>query len=290
MVTLALAYDIDAIADRAKLHPAGLAEAAAAQQLPLHVDHRVPGPQGQPEGHQGLGRPGEGRACASSRRTPRPPAARAGTTWPPGAMRCEQPGDNEAKAREFVAELFKNVPVLDSGARGSTDHVRAARHRRRAGGLGERGACWRVKELGPDKFEIVVPSLQHPGRAAGGRGGQDGRQARNTRRSAQAYLEFLYSPEGQEIAAKHYYRPRPTRPWPQSTRSSFPKLKLFTIDEVFGGWAQGADRALRRRRRVRPDLHSRTVTELMRAAAGDGARIAAFSRFSATPAYCPASA
>ena len=158
VVTLALAYDIDEIAEKAGLLPGQLADAAAQQQLALHLDHRVPGAQGQPEGHQGLGRPGQAGRLGDHARTRRPRAARAGTTWRPGPGRLRQPGGNEAKAKDFVAKLFKNVPVLDAGARGSTTTFVQR-------GIGDVLIAWEneallaIKELGPGKFEIVAPSV-----------------------------------------------------------------------------------------------------------------------------------
>ena len=118
VVTLALAYDIDAIADRGLL-AAGLAEAAAAERLALHLDDRVPGPQGQPEEHQGLGRSreagrqGDHAESEDLRRRALELPRRLG-------LRAEEVPASEAKAKEFVTAIYANVPVLDTGARGST--------------------------------------------------------------------------------------------------------------------------------------------------------------------------
>ena len=142
-------------------------------------------------------------------------------------------GKNEAKAKEFVTALYKNVPVLDSGARGSTTTFVER-------GIGDVFISWEneaflaVRELGPEKFEIVVPSvsiLAEPpvtivDRVVDKRG---------TRAIAQAYLDYLYNPEGQEIAAKHYYRPRLSEV-AKKYAGKFAQVKLFTIDDVFGGW------------------------------------------------------
>jgi sulfate/thiosulfate-binding protein len=142
---------------------------------------------------------------------------------------------SEAKAKEFVNALYKNVPVLDSGARGSTTTFVER-------GIGDIFISWEneaflaVNELGKDKFEIIVPSvsiLAEPpvtvvDKVAARRG---------TRAIAQAYLEYLYTPEGQEISAKHYYRPR-LATVAKKYAGNFPKVKLFTIDEMFGGWSK----------------------------------------------------
>jgi sulfate/thiosulfate-binding protein len=145
-------------------------------------------------------------------------------------------GQEEAKARDFVMKLYKNVPVLGSGARDSTISFTQRE-------LGDVLLAWEneaflsVKELGPDKFDIVVPSvsiLAEPpvtvvDRVAGAHGAFD---------AAQAYLQYLYSPEGQRIVAKHYYRPFLKQYADAEDLKRFPELKLFTVDEVFGGWAQ----------------------------------------------------
>lgn len=140
----------------------------------------------------------------------------------------------QEKAREFVSALFKRVPVLDSGARGATNTF-AQR------GLGDVLLAWEneaflaVKELGPDKFEIVVPSLsilaEPPVSIV-----DHWVDARGTREAAEAYLEYLYSPEGQRIIAKHYYRPIHLEHAAPDDAARFPKLELVTIDRVFGGW------------------------------------------------------
>jgi len=142
---------------------------------------------------------------------------------------------NDAKAKEFVSALYKNVPVLDSGARGSTTTFVER-------GIGDVLISWEneaflaINELGKDKFEIVVPSvsiLAEPPVAVVDKVVD----RRGTRAIAQAYLEYLYTPEGQEISAKHYYRPR-LAAVAKKYAASFPNAKLFTIDEVFGGWSK----------------------------------------------------
>jgi sulfate transport system substrate-binding protein len=143
-------------------------------------------------------------------------------------------GDN-AKIRDFVKALYKNVPVLDTGARGSTTTF-AQR------GIGDVLLAWEneaflaIKELGPDKFEIVVPSLSTLAEPAVAL--VDGNvDKKGTRKIAQEYLEYLYSKEGQTIAAKNYYRPSNPDLVDGETLKQFPKVKLISIDDpLFGGW------------------------------------------------------
>lgn len=142
---------------------------------------------------------------------------------------------SEDKARAFVAELFKHVPVLDSGARGATTTF----VQREIGDVEiawENEAFLALKEFGQDKFQIVVPSvsiLAEPTVAW-----VDANTERHgTTALAKAYLEYLYSDEGQEIAGRNFYRPTNPR-IALKYEASFPKLKLFTIDEVFGGWTK----------------------------------------------------
>lgn len=142
-------------------------------------------------------------------------------------------GGNEAKARAYVAELFKHVPVLDSGARGATLTFTQR-------GLGDVLLAWEneavlaVKEMGPDKFDIVTPSisiLAEPPVAVVDKVVDK----KGTRKQAEAYLKFLYTPEGQTIAAQNYYRPRDPK-IAAKYASQFPKVKLFTLKDVFGDW------------------------------------------------------
>jgi sulfate transport system substrate-binding protein len=142
-------------------------------------------------------------------------------------------GNSPAKAKEFVGKLYANVPVLDSGARGSTTTFVER-------GIGDVLISWEneaflaVKELGPDKFDIVVPSLsilaEPPVTVVDRNADKHG-----TRKVAQAYLEYLYSPEGQEIAAKNYYRPTDPAVAARYAKQ-FPKVELISIDKAFGGW------------------------------------------------------
>jgi sulfate transport system substrate-binding protein len=142
---------------------------------------------------------------------------------------------DQAKAQEFVGKLFGNVPVLDSGARGST-----VTFSERA--IGDVLITWEneaylvKKEFGDDKFDVVFPSqsiLAEPPVAVVDKNVDK----HGTRAVAQAYLEYLYTPEGQEIAAKNFYRPTDPKV-AKKYEKRFPKLKLITIDKVFGGWTK----------------------------------------------------
>lgn len=144
-------------------------------------------------------------------------------------------GSDQNKAKEFVQQLFKNVPVLDSGARGATTTF-AER------GIGDVLIAWENeaflanKEFGEGKFDIVVPSisiLAEPPVAVV----DSNVDKKGTRKVAEAYIQYLYSDEGQEIAAKNFYRPR-NEAVAKKYENQFPKINLFTIDDVFGGWAK----------------------------------------------------
>lgn len=142
----------------------------------------------------------------------------------------------QAKAREFVAAVFAHVPVLDSGARGATMTF----VQRKLGDVlvaWENEALLALEEMGFEGLEIVVPSvsiLAEPTVAVV----DDVVDRRGTRRIAEAYLQYLYSPQGQALAALHHYRPRLPEVVPDQLLAKFPKLELFTVDEVFGGWAR----------------------------------------------------
>jgi len=147
----------------------------------------------------------------------------------------KQPGGNDAKARDFVQRIYRNVKVLDSGARGATTTFVER-------GIGDVLIAWEneaylaVKELGPNKFEIVTPSisiLAEPTVSVVDKTVDK----RGTRKQAEAYLSYLYSPEGQEIAARNYYRPRDKKVAAKYAKQ-FAPVKLFTIDKVFGGWTK----------------------------------------------------
>jgi sulfate transport system substrate-binding protein len=145
----------------------------------------------------------------------------------------KQPGGNADSAKAFVKRIYSNTKVLDSGARGSLTSFTER-------GIGDVLISWEneaylaTKELGPDKFEIVTPSLSilaEPPVAVVDKNVDK----KGTRKVATAYLEYLYSPEGQDIAGKHYYRPRDAKA-AATYAKQFAPVKLFTIDELFGGW------------------------------------------------------
>lgn len=144
-------------------------------------------------------------------------------------------GNKYGRGVEFYSALYKNVEVLDSGARGSTNTFVER-------GIGDVLIAWEneallaANELGKDKFEIVTPSesiLAEPTVSVVDKVVEK----KGTKEVAEAYLKYLYSPEGQEIAAKNYYRPRDAEV-AKKYENAFPKLKLFTIDEEFGGWTK----------------------------------------------------
>jgi sulfate transport system substrate-binding protein len=144
--------------------------------------------------------------------------------------------NGEAKAREFVAALYKNVPVLDSGARGSTTTF----VQRKIGDVllaWENEALLAIKELGPDEVEMVVPSVsilaEPPVTVL-----DQNAEAHEAKEVAQAYLDYLYSPVGQKLAAKYYYRPSKPEDVGAKVMKQFPQLELFGVNEVFGSWKE----------------------------------------------------
>jgi sulfate/thiosulfate transport system substrate-binding protein len=232
IVTLALAYDIDAISQNAGLLPADWQKRLPQNSTPYTSTIVFLVRKGNPKhikDWDDLVKPG------ISVITPNPKTS-GGARWnylAAWAYALKQPGGSEQTAQDFVKRLYKNVPVLDSGARGSTTTF----VQREIGDVlvaWENEAFLSIKELGPEKAEIVVPSqsiLAEPPVAIVDKVVDK----KGTRAVAQAYLEYLYTPEGQEIAAKNYYRPR-LESVAKKYASTFPNIKLVTIDEVFGGW------------------------------------------------------
>ena len=231
VVTLALAYDIDALADR-KLIPQDWQKRLAQNSAPYTSTIVFLVRKGNPKGIKDwddLVKPGVSVV------TPNPKTS-GGARWnylAAWGYALKKPGGNEASAKAFVGKLYKNVAVLDSGARGATTTFTER-------GIGDVFISWEneaflaVKELGPQKFELVVPSVsilaEPPVTVVDKVADKHG-----THKIAQAYLEYLYTEEGQEIAAKNYYRPRLQKVADKYAKS-FPKVNLFTIDDVFGGW------------------------------------------------------
>jgi sulfate/thiosulfate-binding protein len=232
IVTLALAYDIDAISQNAGLLPADWQKRLPQNSTPYTSTIVFLVRKGNPKkikDWDDLVKPGISVITPS-------PKTSGGARWnylAAWAYALKQPGGNDAKAQDFVKRLYKNVPVLDSGARGATTTFA----QREIGDVliaWENEAFLSIKELGADKVEMVVPSmsiLAEPPVAIVDKVVDK----KGTRTVAQAYLEYLYTPEGQEIVARNYYRPR-LDSVAKKYASSFPKIKLVTIDEVFGGW------------------------------------------------------
>ena len=232
VVTLALAYDIDQIAEKAGLLPANWQSRLPDNSSPYTSTIVLLVRKGNPKKIKDWGdlaRPGV------SVITPNPKTS-GGARWnylAAWAWALRQPGGSEATARDFVTKLYKNVPVLDAGARGATTTFVER-------GIGDVLIAWEneallaIKELGPGKFEVVAPSLsilaEPPVAVVDKVAGKHG-----TKAVAQVYLEYLYTDAGQEIVAKHFYRPR-NAAVAAKCASQFPKLSLVTVDEVFGGW------------------------------------------------------
>ena len=232
VVTLALAYDIDALHEFGKLIPADWQTRLPSNSSPYTSTIVFLVRKGNPKGIKDW--PDLAKA-GTSVITPNPKTS-GGARWnylAAWAYALAQPGGDDAKAQEFVSQIYKNVAVLDSGARGSTTTFVER-------GIGDVFISWEneaflaLKELGPEKFEIVVPSLsilaEPPVTVV-----DKVVDRRGTRKQAEAYLQYLYSPEGQDIAGKNFYRPRDPDV-AKKYASQFVDVKLITIDDVFGGW------------------------------------------------------
>jgi sulfate transport system substrate-binding protein len=234
VVTLALAYDVDALHDVGQLIPtawqARLPHNSAPYTSTIVFLVRKGNPK-QIRDWDDLARPG------ISVITPNPKTS-GGARWnylAAWGYALRRPGGDQAKARDLVARIYRNVPVLDSGARGSTTTFVQR-------GIGdvligwENEALLAREKLGADTFEVVTPSLTilaEPPVSVVDRVVD----RRGTRTVAEAYVQFLYTPEGQDIAARHYYRPR-LEAIALKYRAQFPHVRTFTIDEVFGGWSK----------------------------------------------------
>ena len=232
VVTLALAYDVDALAEHGNLIPKDWQRRLPHNSAPYTSTIVFLVRKGNPKAVRDwddLVQPG------ISVITPNPKTS-GGARWnylAAWGYALKKFGNDEAKAKDFVSRLYANVPVLDSGARGSTITFTER-------GIGDVFISWEneaylaLKEFGPEKFEIVVPSVsilaEPPVTVV-----DKVVDKRGTRKVAEAYLQYLYSDEGQDIAGRNYYRPRDGKAVAKYAKT-FSKVNLFTIDEVFGGW------------------------------------------------------
>lgn len=232
VVTLALAYDIDAIAQKGKLIPADWQKRLPHNSSPYTSTIVFVVRRGNPKrihDWDDLVKPGV------SVITPNPKTS-GGARWnylAAWGYALKKFGNDEGKAHDFVARLIKNVPILDTGARGATTTFVQR-------GIGDVLVTWEneallsLKESGRNAFEIIRPSLSilaEPPVTWVDRSVKK----HGTEEVAKAYLEYLYTPEGQEIAARNFYRPR-LESVAQKYAATFPRMNLFTIDEMFGGW------------------------------------------------------
>ena len=238
VVTLAVAYDVNQLHDKAQLIPENWQSRLEQNSSPyvstIVFVVRAGNPQKIKDWND-LARDGVKVI------TPNPKTS-GGARWnylAAWGYALKQPGGDEAKAQAFVEKIYKNVPVLDSGARGSTTTFVER-------GIGDVLVTWEneallsVKELGHGKLEIVVPSVsiltEPPVTVV-----DKVVDKHHTRAIAEAYLKELYSAEGQEIAAKNFYRPR-NADVAAKYKDQFPAITLFTVDELFGGWAKAQPR------------------------------------------------
>lgn len=232
VVTLALAYDIDAIVKNGGLIKADWQKRLPDNSSPYTSTIVFLVKKGNPKGikdWEDLARPGV------SVITPNPKTS-GGARWnylAAWGYALKKWNNDQSKAKDFVSKIYKNVPVLDTGARGSTITFIER-------GIGDVLIAWEneallsARELGKGQFEVVIPSvsiLAEPPVAVVDKNVD----LRGTRAVAEAYVQYLYTDEGQKIAAKHYYRPRKESA-ATAAGVQFPKMNLFTIDQLFGGW------------------------------------------------------
>ena len=234
VATLALAADIDALANNGNLVPANWQTRLKNNSTPYTSTIILLVRKGNPKNIKDwsdLIKPGVGVIVSN-------PKTSGGARWAYLAAygdALKHNNNDQAKAKEYIAKVYANVPVLDSGARGAT--VTFAER-----GIGDVLLAWEseadlvFKEFGRDKFEIVIPKqsilAEPPVTVVDKVVDKHG-----TRTVAEAYLEYLYSPEGQEIAARNFYRPRDAKVAAKYAKQ-FPKISLFTIDDTFGGWTK----------------------------------------------------
>ena len=234
VVTLALAYDIDSISRQAKLLPDDWQTRLPDNSTPYTSTIVFLVRKGNPKGIKDWNdvvKSGVTVVVAN-------PKTSGGARWAylaAYAYALETYGHDDAKARDFITKLYKNVPVLDSGARGST--VTFAQR-----GIGDVLLAWEneahlaLKEFGDDKFEIVTPPMSILAEPPVSVVDKNARR-HHTTDVANEYLKYLYSDEGQEIAAKNFYRPR-NAAIAEKYAANFTKLKLVTLEQEFGGWAR----------------------------------------------------
>lgn len=232
VVTLALAYDIDQIAEKGGSLPKDWQSRLPNNSSPYTSTIVLLVRKGNPKGIKDWG---DLAKPSVSVITPNPKTS-GGARWnylAAWGWALRQPGGSDVTAKDFVTKVYRNVPVLDAGARGSTTTFVER-------GIGDVLLAWEneallaIKELGPGKFEIVAPSIsvlaEPPVTVVDKVASKHG-----TKAVAEAYLNYLYTPAGQELAAKHFYRPR-LEAVAAKYQAQFPKVTLFTVDEVFGGW------------------------------------------------------
>jgi sulfate transport system substrate-binding protein len=232
VVTLALAFDVESIAERARLLPVDWQKRLPNNSSPYTSTILFLVRKGNPKAIKDwddLARPG------ISVVTPNPKTSGSARWNYLGAWGFEylRSGKDEAKAKDFIKRLYKNVPVLDTGARGATTTFVER-------GIGDVLINWEneillgAKELGADKFDLVIPSISILCEPTVSLVDKNARK-HGTEAVASAYLEYLYTSEGQEIAAKHYFRPQSKEVLVKYAKQ-FPDLKLFTLAEVAGDW------------------------------------------------------
>ena len=238
VVTLGLAGDIDAIAKKAKLLPEDWAKRLSHNSTPYSSTIVFLVHKGNPKGINDWGDLAKQDVAVI---TPNPKTS-GGARWnylAAWAWANKTYGGDDAKTKAFITDLYKNVPVLDTGARGSTTTF-AQR------GIGDVLISWEsdaflaLDEFGADKFEIVVPSLSINAETPVALVDENAK-ANGTEKVAKAYLEFLYSPAAQKIAAHEHYRPSDPSSADPADLAKFPKLELVNIDEAFGGWTKAQE-------------------------------------------------
>jgi sulfate/thiosulfate transport system substrate-binding protein len=232
IVTLALAYDVDSIAERAKLLPADWQKRLPHNSAPYTSTIVFLVRKGNPKGIKDwddLVKPGVAVIPAN----PKTSGAARWAYLAAWGYALKKNGNDEAKAKEFVTKFYKNVPVLDSGARGATTTF----IQREIGDVlvgWENEAYLALKEFGANKFEIITPSISILAEPSVSLVDKVAKK-KGTEAVAKAYLDYLYSEEGQNIAGKNFYRPRSEAALVKYG-NQFSKVNLFTIDEVLGGW------------------------------------------------------